>query len=35
MDTNFISSKNDSDTVIGISEILDEKLLVVWQMQTI
>ena len=33
MDTNFISSQND--TVIGISEILDEKLLVVWQMQTI
>ena len=24
MDTNFISSKKDSDTVIGISEILDE-----------
>ena len=24
MDTNFISSKNDNDIVIGISEILDE-----------
>ena len=24
MDTNFISSKKDSDTVIGISQILDE-----------
>ena len=24
MDTNFISSKNDRDTVIGISEIFDE-----------
>ena len=24
MDTNFISSKNDSDTVIDNSEILDE-----------
>ena len=24
MDTNFISIKNDSDTVIGISEIFDE-----------